>query len=588
MIREWPRFAGALGATLLATAFAFSVPLVVQVVLDSALLGQPLPPFRIVQATVRLLGGIGRIREDLWIAAVLIIALTGVNGFFSFLAGRLSATGAERSIRRTRNRMYAHIQRISVAWHGSASTGDLLQRCTSDVDTFRKFYAIQLMEMGRAATMMILAVPLMIRLHSGLTLVAVLCFPLAILYTWRFFLRVQVTFQASDEAEADLSTVLQEHLNGIRVIRSLAREPEEVEQFNRYNERYREVTTHLLLALARYWGVSTLIVVIQTGAVLVAGIVPGLFATPVTVGTLVAFLMLEQMLLWPIRQMGMVLADLGKARVARERIEEIFRVPPEDEDPELAGPGHLKPRIRGRVEFRNVSFGYTGVPVLRDVSFVAESGMTVGVLGATGSGKTTMMMLLARLFDPREGTILIDGTDITEIDRRWMRSNLGYVLQEPFLFARTIGENISLARSTAEEAEVIAAARAAAVHDVISGFRGGYDTAVGERGVTLSGGQKQRVAIARALIMETPILIFDDSLSAVDNRTDARIREALLTRDATTFLVSHRTTSLVRTDLLLVMERGGIVERGTPRELLRSGGVFARTWDLQQGDYNGR
>lgn len=588
MNREQARYAGALLATLAATAFAFTVPMVVQFVLDTVLLGEPLPPVRIVRALVHRIGGIEALRRNLWIAAVLIITLTGVNGLFSVLAGRLSATGAEQGARRTRNRLFGHIQAISITRHRSTSTGDLMQRCTSDVDTVRKFYAVQLMEMGRALAMILLAVPLMIRLHPGLTVVAVLCFPPAILYTWYFFRRVQETFQASDEAEAELSTVLQEHLNGIRVVRSLAGEPEEVRQFGEYNGTYRDVTMHLLLELARYWGISTAIVFLQTGAVLVAGIVPGLFRTPVTVGTLVAFLMLEQMLLWPIRQMGMVLADLGKARVARERIEEILQIPAEDNDPDLAGPGRLKPDIRGRVEFRNVSFAYTGVPVLRNVSFTVEAGMTVGVLGATGSGKTTMLMLLARLFDPPEGEILVDGRNIAEIDRRWMRSNLGYVLQEPFLFARTIRANISLARSSAGEAEVIAAARAAAVHDVIAGFRGGYDTNLGERGMNLSGGQKQRVAIARALIMETPIFIFDDSLSAVDNRTDARIREALLRRDATTFLVSHRTTSLVRTDLLLVMDQGEIVERGTPEELLRRGGIFARTWELQQGDYDER
>jgi ATP-binding cassette, subfamily B, bacterial len=584
--REWPRFIGALTAMLAATVFAFAVPLVVQVVIDSALLGEPLPPFPLVRAGVALIGGIDRLRARLEVAAVIIVVLTGGNGLFSFLAGRISATGAERNACRTRNQLYQHIQAVSMAWHGSASTGDLMQRCTSDVDTVRKFYAIQLMEIGRALAMVFLAIPLMIRLHSGLTFVAILCFPAAILYTRRFFLNVQKTFLVSDETEGELAAILQEHLSGLRVVRSLAREPEEVARFGAINDRYRDVTMHLLHELARYWGVSTLIVTVQTGAVVAAAIIPGVFSRPVTVGTLMAFLMLEQMLLWPIRQMGMVLADLGKARVARERIEEILRVPVEDKDPVMRGPGTLRPPIRGKVEFRNVSFSYAGAPVLENVSFLAEPGQTVGILGPTGSGKTTMMMLLARLYDPRSGTILVDGQDIIHIERRWMRRNLGYVLQEPFLFARTIGENISLARSSAEEAEIIAAARAAAVHDVISGFRGGYDTTVGERGVTLSGGQKQRVTIARALLMDSPVLVFDDSLSAVDNRTDARIREALLARTATTFLISHRISTLARADLLLVMKSGRIVEQGSPTVLLEQDGPFAQAWSLQQEDYH--
>lgn len=537
------------------------------------------------------MGGIETLRANLWIAAVAIILLTGGTGFFSFLAGRWSATGAERAARRVRDRLYGHIQAVSMAWHGSASTGDLMQRCTSDVDTVRKFYAIQLMEIARAGAMVLLAIPLMIQLHAGLTVVAVVFFPAAIAYTWRFFLKVQRLFLASDEAEGELSTVLQEHLNGLRVVRSLAQEPEEMARFNRVNDHYKHVTMHLLRELARYWGVSTAIVTTQTGLVVAVGVaagvgVVGVPLARVTVGTLVAFLMLEQMLLWPIRQMGMVMADLGKARVAQERIEEILRVPREDDDPLLAGPGGTRPAITGRIEFREVSFAYAGAPVLRNVSFCVPAGSTVGILGATGSGKTTMMMLLARLFDPQEGQILVDGHDITTIDRRWMRRHLGYVLQEPFLFARTIRENISLARGSVKEAEIIAAARAAAVHDVITEFRGGYDTEVGERGVTLSGGQKQRVAIARALLMESPILVFDDSLSAVDTRTDADIREALLARDATTFLVSHRTTSLIRVDHLLVVHDGTILEQGSPAELLERDGPFARTWELQRGDYN--
>ena len=554
---QWHRFSAALAAILMATVCAFMVPLVVQRVLDNLQ------------------------RERLWLMATLILGLTGANGFFSFLAGRWSAVGAERWAREQRNTLYSHIQNASMAWHSTVSTGDLMQRCTSDVDTVRKFFSVQLVELGRAVVMMLLAVPLMLRLHAPLTVVAVLLLPVAFFYTWRFFLKVQVTFLASDEAEGELSAVLQEHLSGLTVIRSLAQEPIEVERFGKVNDEYRRVTMHLLRALARYWGLSTGIVMFQTGLVLLAGI-----HLQVTVGTLTAFLMLEQLLLWPVRQMGMILADLGKARVAQGRINEVLAVPLEDDDPVLTGPGTQRPVIRGGIAFHDVSFNYGDLPVLRKLSFQVEPGTTVGVLGATGSGKTTMMLLLARLYDPSEGSILIDGEDLTTIERRWMRTHLGFVLQEPYLYARTIRENISFASSSAAEAEVIAAARAAAVHDVIRNFEDGYDTEVGERGVTLSGGQKQRLAIARALLGNAPILVFDDSLSAVDNRTDARIREALLKRRATTFLITHRTSSLARVDTVLVLENGQLVESGPPQELLLRDGPFARTWQLQQGDWD--
>ena len=586
---QWPRFAGAVIATVVASILGFAVPLLVQAVLDWVLMGAGAPPFRWVVFVIEAVGGPATVGRNLWIPAALIFAVTAGNGLASYFAGRLSAEGAEIAARHIRDDLYRHIHAVSAAWHQAGSSGDLLQRCTSDVNTVRKFFAIQLMELGRAAAMVAVAVPVMVRLHPRLTLVAVTLLPAAFWYTLRFFRKVQVAFTASDEAEGELSAVLQEHLNGLRVVRAFAREPEQLEQFSRYNEKHRRVTMHLLYLLARYWSFSAVLVVTQLGAVLVVGTI---FAVngQLTVGGLVVFLMLERMLLWPVRQMGMILADLGKARVAMGRIAEVLNAPVEDEDPRLKGPGTLKPEITGAVTFEDVRFSY---PVgeaaerpaaLNGVSFSVPAGTAVGILGATGSGKSTMMMLLARLYDPDGGRILVDGVDIGQIDRRWLRRHVALVLQEPFLFARTIRDNISFARGTAHEADIVAATRSAAVHNVIESFSKGYDTAVGERGVTLSGGQKQRVAIARALITGSPILVFDDSLSAVDTRTDARIRSSLLKRGVTTFLISHRATTLARTAYLIVMEDGRIVEQGPPQELLERGGVFAHTWQLQQGE----
>lgn len=582
-----PRFALAIGATATATVLGFAVPLFVQVILDSVFLGEALPPFGFVRRIVALVGGVETLRANLLIGALVLIVLQGGNGALSFVAARSASVGAERAARWLRDRLYGHLQRVSMAWYGTANTGDTLQRCTSDVDTVRRFHAIQMVEVGRAAAMVLLAIPVMWRLHPRLALIAVATFPLAFGYTFWFFLRVQEAFQKSDEAEGALSGVLQEHLSGLRVVRAFAREPQEMERFVAHNDEYRDVTMKLLVLLARYWGLSSALVISQLGAVLVAGSFFAVGGT-LTVGGLLVFVTLEYMLLWPIRQMGMVLADLGKAQVALGRIEEILNVPEEDDDPALSGPGTKRPEIAGAVTFDHVSFGYgQGAPTLEDISFSIDAGTTVGVLGATGSGKTTLMMLLARLYDPSSGRILVDGVELSEIERQWMRQHTAFVLQEPFLFARTVRENISLAKSAVTDAEVFASARAAAIHDVIEGFSHGYETSVGEKGVTLSGGQKQRVAIARALITEAPILVFDDSLSAVDTRTDAQIRSALLERKATTFLISHRVTTLVRTDVVVVLEGGRVVEMGPPRELLETEGIFAKTWALQQGDYDG-
>lgn len=582
--RERVRLVGAILATIAATAAGFAVPLIVQAVLDTVFLQGPAPPFAWIRALLTRAGGADAVRERIWLPAVAVIAMSALNGLFSYLGGRWSAVGAERAARTLRDRLYRHIHATSMAWHAETPSGDLLQRCTSDVDTIRKFYALQLMEVGRALAMVVLAVPVMVRLNVRLSLVAFALIPFAFLYTLRFFLKVQDAFTASDEAEGDLSALLQEHLNGLSVVRAFAREPDETAAFTARNATHRDLTLRLIMVLARYWGVSSLTVMIQLGAVLTAGSILAVRGD-ISVGTLLVFLMLEQMLLWPVRQMGMVLADLGKARVALRRIGEVLAAPSEDADPRLSGPGTDRPGIRGGIEFRNVSFSYqTGsAPALRNLSFDVRAGETVGILGATGSGKSTVMGLLARLWDPDSGTILVDGHDITTIERAWMRAHLAYVMQEPFLYARTIRDNISFARSSAEDVEIFAAARAAAIHDSIESFRSGYDTAVGERGVTLSGGQKQRVAIARALLATAPILVFDDSLSAVDARTDAEIRAALLSRTATTIIVSHRATTLMRTDRIVVIAEGQVVEHGAPGELLSIDGHFARVKRLQEG-----
>jgi ATP-binding cassette subfamily B protein len=280
--------------------------------------------------------------------------------------------------------------------------------------------------------------------------------------------------------------------------------------------------------------------------------------------------------------MGRILADMGKASVAIARIDEILDTPREATPTDAK-----KPSIGGEIEFRNVSFSYDGTrAILDNVSFHVPAGTTVAMLGPTGSGKSSLVHLLSRLYDYDSGSILIDGTELREIDKKWIRTHVGIVLQEPFLYAKTIKENIGIGRHDAtgvDEVEVFEAARTASVHDVIEEFDHGYETLVGERGVTLSGGQKQRVAIARALITQSPILVFDDSLSAVDNETDAAIRRALAARteSATTFIISHRLTTLSSADLILVLEDGRIVESGTHTELLRRDGLYKRVWAIQ-------
>ena len=579
-------FVGAAFAMALATLFAFAVPILVQVFLDSVFGNQPPAPFWWVQRTVAALGGLAELKARPVRLAVVMLSTAVVNGVFAAVAARWMALGAERATSETRDALYAHLHRVSAAYHGRVTSGDLIQRCTSDVDTVRRFFAIQVIEVGRALAMIAVAIPIMVRLSPRLTVVAVAILPWAFWYTYAFFRRMQSAFLASDESEGRLSACVQEHLAGVRVVRAFGRVPHEVERFDAANREYTSVSVRMIDLLARYWGVSSLMVLLQLAAVVIVGATLAIDGG-LTVGALLVFITAELMLLWPVRQMGMILADMGKARVAADRINAVLRQPVEDADPTLRGPGLTRPRIDGAVEFCDVSFAYGDIATLRGVSFRVAAGETIGILGPTGAGKSTLMALLARLYDPNEGRILIDGHDITTIDRRWMRQHVGFVLQEPFLYAKTIQENIALATSHAPDSTVHSVARQAAIHDVILGFHQGYRTPVGERGVTLSGGQKQRVAIARALLTAAPILVFDDSLSAVDNRTDAHIRTALLQHRATTFLISHRAATLARTDRLLVLRDGGVVEYGSPAALIAADGEFARVRRLQEGASDG-
>ncbi|MCG8480285.1 MAG: ABC transporter ATP-binding protein/permease [Spirochaetales bacterium] len=565
-------------AMAISTALSYAVPLIVRFTIDSVLGGGPvdMPP-----AAVRVLESfvtVEQLHAELWIVAAAIVAATLVAGVFQYVQQKRSALAAEGIARHMRERLYDHLQHLSYAYHVKAATGDLIQRCTSDVDTVRRFLAIQIVEVARALILLATAYPLLWHLHVGLTLISAPLVVVIFLHALVFYGRVQNAFKESDEAEGRFSTVLQENLTGVRVVRAFGRQRFEEEKFERKNRDYRDITMRMVHILARYWGSSDLLAMSQMCLVLFAGTWLALSGA-ISIGDLVVFISVDMMILWPVRQLGRILADMGKATVAAGRIDEIL-----SEETEYPTEQGQRPPIEGRVEFRNVRFSYDdGREVLKGISFTAERGMTVAILGPTGSGKSSLMQLLSRLYDYTSGSILVDGVPLKDIDKKWIRRHVAFVLQEPFLYAKTVRENIGLARRTSRDAEIFEAARDAAVHTVIEGFERGYDTLVGERGVTLSGGQKQRVAIARALVTDNPILVFDDSLSAVDTETDIAIRKALArrTRHATTFIISHRVTTLASADLILVMDEGRIVQRGTHETLIATDGLYRTVWNIQ-------
>lgn len=598
-------------AVAVATLAAYVVPLVVRFTIDSVIgekpVDLPAPLARLLDSP----GALDYLRGALWIPALLILTVTLVAGVFQYYQKKLAAEASETTALRIREALYNHLQLLSYDYHVKAETGDLIQRATSDVDTVRRFLSIQLVEVGRAGVLLLTAYPLLFALHVPLALISVPIVLVIFLFSAYFFKRVQVVFTRSDESEGRLSTVLQENLTGVRVVRAFARQKQEQEKFRERNTEFRDLTRRLIDLFALYWGTSDFLAMVHMVVILLAGT---WFAVQgaISIGDMVVFLTVEGMLLWPVRQLGRILADMGKATVSLGRIHEILQTPTEYEETQ-----GKRPEIRGRIVFRDVHFGYDGErEILQGVSFAAEPGQTVAILGPTGSGKSSLVHLLPRLYDYTTGSITVDGVELKEIDKRWIRSRIGFVLQEPFLYAKTLKENIGLSRQVPLDAahfgagrdvqhfaagrdaqhgegtaghrevpddEVYAAARDAAVHDVIQGFEHGYETLVGERGVTLSGGQKQRVAIARALITGNPILVFDDSLSAVDTETDVAIRRALLKRaaGATTFIISHRITTVASADLILVLDGGRVVEKGTHRELVEREGLYRRIWAIQ-------
>lgn len=572
------RYVGAVLSVGISTGLGLLPPLVIRGTIDSIIGGKPMDMPAWVIGIIEKIGGQKVLVQNLWICGILLIMITLLNGLFQYTKGKWSAEASEAIARNIRDGLYDHLQNLPYDYHVKSETGDLMQRCTSDVETVRRFFATQFVEMGRALFMLFMSLAIMLSLNVKMTLMCMIVVPIIFTFAFIFFSRIKKTFKKSDEAESRMSITLQENLTGVRVVRAFGRQAFEMDKFDEKSREYKDLTFRLIKLLAAYWAMSDFLVMLQIGIVLTVGVYQATSGA-ISLGTLVVFTSYESMLLWPIRQMGRILTDMGKASVSLGRISEILNTPLEGEGESL-----LKPEITGNIEFRNVTFGYDdGKPVLSNISFKVKQGQTVAILGPTGSGKSSLVHLLQRLYDYKSGSVLIDGVELKSIDRKWLRKNIGIVLQEPFLYSKTIKENIALAKEDAQDEEVYNAAKVASIHDVIEEFENGYETAVGEKGVTLSGGQKQRVAIARTIVPECPVLIFDDSLSAVDTETDAEIRKRLKERskNATTFIISHRITTLAGADIIVVLDHGRVVQIGNHEELIKQPGLYRRVWAIQ-------
>ena len=559
---------------------ALIVPRVISYTVDTLITGKEsdLPAF-IVDA-IESIGGSAYIREHLYLIAVFLMVIGALSALCNYLYRYYNNKGAETLVETMRNEIFAHIARLPFSWHTKNQTGDIIQRCTSDVDAVKNFVSGQLTEVFRVVLMVAFSLYFMFTINVKLALIAVILIPINIAYSAYGHKRMGKIFEEADVEEGKLSAVVQENLTGVRVVRAFGRELFEKERFEKQNHDYWKMWIRMDWVLAWFWAIGTLLLSLQTMIVVVLGAV---FAVrgEMLAGEYIAFFSYNIMLTWPIRLLGRLISGLSRSEIATDRIRYIMNSEPEKDEGKK-----LKPDMTGDIVFNNVSFAYDeSKEIVKDVSFRIKGGTTVGILGGTGSGKSTLMHLLNRLYElPKEnGSITISGVDIKDIEVGYLRENVGMVLQEPYLFSRTLAENIALGGTNAEIEDIREAAGTASLLETIENFKEGFETTVGERGVTLSGGQKQRTAIARMLIGKSPIMVFDDSLSAVDAETDAKIRKGLMEKgkDSTVIIISHRITTLMAADNILVLDKGRLVESGTHDELIKNTGIYRKIYDIQ-------
>ena len=579
---------GSIGVFVLSMVFASAVsfldmvlPRIISFTVDSVIADKApdLPAFVVVR--LEAAGGVELLRSRPVLIAAAVLAVALIGAIFRYLFRYFNEVAAERFVKKMRDSLYGKIQRLPYAWHGRNSTGDIIQRCTSDVETIKVFVSEQLTSLVRVIVLIALAVSFMAGINGTMTAAASLFIPIVIGYSLFFYAKIGNAFEKADTEEGRLSAIAQENLTGVRVVRAFGRESYERERFEKQNSYYTGFWIHLMRILSLNWVTGDVMTGLQY---LLVNIMGAVFCVNgrITAGEFIAFVSYNSLLIWPVRSLGRVISEMSKAGISLDRLRYIMNAE-EEKKPENA----LRPPMDRDIRFENVSFSYgdgSGEAV-SDVSFEVPAGTTLGILGGTGSGKSTLMYLLERLYPLEEGQgrILIGDADIAQIDQEWLRAQIGMVLQEPYLFSRTIAENIAITSGSYKDKDIRRASKTADLLETVDHFPSGFETFVGERGVTLSGGQKQRTAIAQMLIRQCPIMIFDDSLSAVDAETDARIRAALRkdTGDATVILIAHRITTIMHADQILVMDKGRIRERGTHEELLALGGTYRKIYDLQ-------
>lgn len=518
----------------------------------------------------------------IWLGLIFLF-ISLLRGVFTFSSSAISASSTEKAIKKLRDRLFSHLQALPLAYHSKTPTGELIQRCTGDVETVRKFASIQVVDVLRLLTIFIAAFIMMYGINIIYSLIAVALVPVIAVGSVIFFKKESEIWTKHEKEQDKLSIIVQENLSGIRVVKAFAKEKYEIEKFTNQNETKRQWGIKLLKLHAFFWPFSDFLVYSQMSISVFAGAYFALNGV-ITVGELTAFYSYAMLVTWPLRRVGQVVAEMGMTTVAIKRIFSILDFQAEDRTG-INENGYGK--LKGEIEFRNISFRYPDgneKHVLNDISFKIKPGEKIALLGPSGSGKSTIISLLMRFFEPDEGEILLDGKSLKLYSKELLRNRIGVVLQKPFLFSRTLKENIAYGNPSSHIDEVIDAAKVAKIHDVITEiFPQSYETVVGEKGVTLSGGQKQRVSIARTLLTDPDIFVLDDSTSAVDTETEFEIQKALaeIMKNKTSFVIAHRITSIQNCDRIIVLDKGKVIEQGTQKDLLSIDGFFKKIYNLQ-------
>ncbi len=521
-------------------------------------------------------------KEPLMVVLIVGISMVSIQAGRSvmrFIANYGQNVITENISRDMKVKMYSHITDLSYSYHNNVDTGDLIQRCTSDVETSSKFVSTQFPELVNIFVTIGIGAYQVYHINVTLMWVSMIIIPITGIASVIYFAYVNKAFKKIEKQESKMTSIIQQNVNNSRVVRVFATEKYEFDKMDEASREYTKATEKFNSKMALFWGFMDGSVTLQYGLTILVSIMlakKGL----VDMADITACLLLLGMLIWPIRGLGRIIAQFGKTIVGVNRLEEVL-----EEKIEFEDNGTLTPKITGKIEFKDVHFEFKddNTKLLKGVTFDINPGETVAIVGKTGSGKSTICNILTRMLDYDTGSVLIDGIELKDIEKKHLRRNIKMVPQDPFLFSKTIYENISITDKLASKEKVYHAADIANIADEIDRFELGYDTIVGEKGTTLSGGQKQRVAIARILVDESPVIIFDDSLSALDNKTDLMIRKALKNREnfQTMIIVTHRTTTAKEADKIIVVENGIIKEVGTHEQLANKEGLYKELWGIQ-------